>query len=360
MKYLFDIGHPAHVHYFKNLMLALQAKGHEIRITARDKEISLYLLNKYGFEYICTSKNRSSILGKGTSLIKNDYIIYKEAKKFNPDILISFFLPFPSHVGRLLKKPVIGFTDTEHATLNRLLSERFANIIVTPSCYKNDFPKNKHIKFDGYFELAYLHPNYFTPDSSVLDYFGVEKDEKYIIIRFVSWQASHDIGHSGLSLDMKRKIVNELSKYARVFISSEGGLPDDLKRYQIKIPPEKIHDVLSFATLFIGEGGTMSTECALLGTPNILINPLSKKVGIHHELQDTYKLKFYFDDINAAQEKILELLHDENIRLIWQERRQRMLSDKIDVTAFMVWFVENYPDSVSLIKENENFQLRFK
>ena len=41
MKILIDIGHPAHVHLFKNLIGNLRKDGHEVIITARDKEIAL-------------------------------------------------------------------------------------------------------------------------------------------------------------------------------------------------------------------------------------------------------------------------------------------------------------------------------
>jgi len=357
MKYLFDIGHPAHVHYFKNLIWALKKKGHEIKITTRDKEISLYLLNKYGFEYICTGQNKSTILGKASSLIKNDYVIYKETKKFNPDILISFFLPFTAHVGRVLRKPVIGFTDTEHATLSIFLTEKFTDLIITPKCYKRKFPENKHIRFNGNFELASLHPNYFKPDRSVIDYLRVKKDEKFVIFRFVSQAASHDIGHRGLSLETKRKTVKEIAKYAKIFISSEGELPGDLIKYQIKIPPEKMHDALAYATLFLGEGATMASECAMLGTPAIYVNSLSAGTLEEHE---KYGLIYSYRSSLGVIEKALELLEIQNLKEQWQMKKKKMLTEKIDVTAFMVWLIENYPESVKIMKNNPDYQFNFK
>jgi len=357
MKYLFDIGHPAHVHYFKNLIWALKKKGHEIKITTRDKEISLYLLNKYGFEYICTGQNKSTILGKASSLIKNDYVIYKETKKFNPDILISFFLPFTAHVGRVLRKPVIGFTDTEHATLSIFLTEKFTDVIITPKCYKRKFPENKHIRFNGNFELASLHPNYFKPDRSVIDYLRVKKDEKVVIFRFVSQAASHDIGHRGLSLETKRKTVKEIAKYAKIFISSEEELPVDLIKYQIKIPPEKMHDALAYATLFLGEGATMASECAMLGTPAIYVNSLSAGTLEEHE---KYGLIYSYRSSLGVIEKALELLEIQNLKEQWQMKKNKMLTEKIDVTAFMVWFIENYPESVKIMKNNPDYQFNFK
>jgi len=123
-------------------------------------------------------------------------------------------------------------------------------------------------------ELFYLNPKYFTPDISIINSYGIFKDEKYFIVRFVSWNASHDIGQKGLSFESKMKLIQTLEKYGRVLISSEGSLPDALKLNQIKIKPEHLHHFLAFATLYIGEGSTTASECAVLGTPNIYINSL--------------------------------------------------------------------------------------
>ena len=45
---------------------------------------------------------------------------------------------------------------------------------------------------------------------------------------------------------------------------------------------------------------------------------------------------------------------------VWEKRRKKMLADKIDVTAFMVWLIENYPESVKIMKKNPDYQLRFR
>ena len=49
-----------------------------------------------------------------------------------------------------------------------------------------------------------------------------------------------------------------------------------------------------------------------------------------------------------------------NLKEEWQVRRQKMLVDKIDVSAFYVWFIENYPESARIMKENPDYQYRFK
>jgi len=93
-----------------------------------------------------------------------------------------------------------------------ILRVPFVDTIWTPSCFKGDMGR-KHVRYDGYKELAYLHPKYFTPDKSVLDDIGQNEGEPFIILRFVSWSATHDIGEHGLK--NKLAYVRGLEKYGR-------------------------------------------------------------------------------------------------------------------------------------------------
>ena len=45
MKLLVDMGHPAHVHFFRHAIRELESRGHEVRITARDKAGNLLVSN---------------------------------------------------------------------------------------------------------------------------------------------------------------------------------------------------------------------------------------------------------------------------------------------------------------------------
>ncbi len=40
MRILVDIGHPAHVHFFKNFIWEMEKRGHEFIVTARDKDVA--------------------------------------------------------------------------------------------------------------------------------------------------------------------------------------------------------------------------------------------------------------------------------------------------------------------------------
>ena len=352
MKILIDMGHPADVHLFKNFILKMEKKGYEIKVTARDKEVTKYILDAYDTSYELVGK-----IGHGKfNLIKEwtlrEYKIINIAREFKPDYFLGFLNPVTAHSAKLLGKTSITFTDTEHAKLANMLTLPFTDAILTPNCYKVNLGK-KHVRVKGYYELAYLHPNYFKPNPAVLDESGLSRDDTFIILRFVSWGASHDIGQHGIK--NKKELVKALEKYGRVFITSEGELENDLEKYKIKVSPEKLHDLLFYASLYIGEGATTASECAVLGTHAIFVNTL--RLGYTDEEEEKYNLVYNFSDEKTMEkqafDKALELLENNNLREEGKRKRERLLKDKIDVTAFMVWFIENYPESFKEMKENQ-------
>lgn len=348
MKILIDIGHPAHVHYFRNAISQLTEKGHEFLVTTRDKEVTLELLKSYGFPYVCTGKNMAGGINKFLSMIRNDMVIYREAKKFNPDIFFSFFSPFAAQVGWLMKKTVIGFTDSEFAKLSIRLTKPFTNYIFTPSCFWDDFGK-KHYRFNGYMESFYLQPAYFTPDPSVLNVLGVIPGERFFVMRFVSFNAGHDAGESGIDEQSKIEIAEYLSSKGKLFISTEGPLPQHFKRYRLPTTPSQFHSVLAYASMYVGEGITTASECAQLGTPSILINTIRTS---YIEQQQELGLTFSFRRASEALPKIMQIAEMHDVKTEFLRRRDNMLKQHTDCTAFLVWLLDNYPASINRIKSH--------
>lgn len=342
MNIVVDTNHPADVHLFKNFIWKMKEKGHKILITATKKDVSIKLLDNYGFDYINLGSYGDSLIKKIINIPIIDFKMYKAIKNFKPDIFIGFGSIRAAHVSRLIGKPCIAFEDTEHAIQEHILYMPFTNVICTPSCFNKDLGK-KQIRFNGYKELSYLHPNYFNPNSAVLDKVGLNKEDVFIILRLVSWEAPHDVGQYGVQ--NKIALVKELEKYARVFITSEGKLDKELKRYQIDVSPEKMHDFMNYASLYIGEGATMATESALMGIPSIYISSLAGTMGNLIELEQKYGLIYSFNDQYSAMKKAIELIQKPNLKEEWKKKKEKMLIDKIDVTEFMVWFIENYPKS---------------
>ena len=80
------------------------------------------------------------------------------------------------------------------------------------------------------------------------------------------------------------------------------------------------------------------------------------------ELELKYGLTFGYhpSQFDWMLYRINEFLELPNLKEEWQKKRERLLHDKIDVTSFWVWFVENYPESVTEVKAKDFDFGRFK
>jgi len=338
MKILIDVTHPAHVHFFKGAAKIWQSHGHQVRFVAREKEMTTQLLDEYGIPFQTLSKIRKGLAGLFLELIEHQGKLFKVIRDFHPDVMLNIGGTFIVHVGKLLGVKTCVFTDTEHAKLSNGITFPFASHICTPESYIDDLG-SKHHRYKGYQELSYLHPNQFSPNPEILTKLGIHEGERFFLLRFVSWGASHDVGLKGMSLDGKLKLVEGLSQYGKVLISSEEELPGSLQTYKISVSPIYIHDLLYYSSMYIGEGATMASESAILGTPSVYTSPL--ELGYLDELDHKYQLMYHYRDGDAAVDKCISLAKDSTLKDKHHRRLQKMLHDKVDVTAWIVDFVES-------------------
>ena len=329
MKILIDIGHPAHVHIFKNIAWNLSQKGHTILFTCRDKENELYLLKKHGFNFISFGENKKTKLGKILGLFYFNLKMLFIALRFKPNMFLSHGSMYAAQIAWLLRKTHISLEDSGNKEQIRLYAP-FTNAIVTPDFLPNNLGK-KQIRYRSNHELAYLHPNFFQTNDDIYSYLNISKKHPYAILRFVSWVATHDSGQKGLSYKEKEYLTKFLiSKNIKVFISAERHqLPDNLKKYSIKIPPDKMHDALANAIIYIGEGATMASEAGVLGTPSLYVSTIERCYNID---QEKYGLVFNFVKFDGVLNKIDEILNLNNRISVFKNRREKFLNDKIDFT----------------------------
>jgi len=352
--------HPKHYLIFKYFIKEGFKKGWQFKILISKKDVLEELLKADGLDYEVIGENKPTIFKKVVGVINLTYNTFKFTKKFKPDIFMGRAFPHFSFVSSIMNKPYIIWEDTEHVKMLHRITVPFSDAVVTPESFKRDFGK-KQIRINSYQELAYLHPNRFKPDISVIEELGLGKVDRYVILRFVSWNAHHDIGQSGLSLEDKKKLIKIIEKEGIIpLITSEGPLPKDFEKYRIRILPHRMHAALYYAAMYIGEGGTMASEAAVLGTPSIFISSLADKLGNFIELEKQYKLMWSFRNPEDAISKAKELIQMDDLKEVWKRRKAKMLKDKIDVTAFNLWFVENYPESVKIMKEQRDYQEKFK
>jgi hypothetical protein len=341
LKILFDISHPAHVHFFKHPARLLQQRGHEVLFTSRDKDITLQLLDELGLQHrVLSSMGGKGMVSLAVELLTRNRALYKVVKAFKPDVMASIGGTFIAHVGFLSGVPSLVFYDTENATLQNAITYPLASCVIVPRCYQAWLPKKRHIRYAGYHELSYLAPNRFSPDKEIAIANGLDPERPNYFIRLVSWQANHDIGEGGWNVSLLEKVVASLAENGRVHISAEAGLPDQFAEANYRGDVAAVHHVMGFCELFIGESATMASECAVLGVPAIYVANTGR--GYTDEQEKRYKLvanvaQLEWRTVAPALEKFLDYGEDQCQRL-----RQQLLADCVDVAEFVVESILDY------------------
>jgi uncharacterized protein len=334
----FIINTPGQAHTWKYIIKDLLARGNKVKIVARDYGGTLKILNASGLEY-SSFNTFGSRFQRLMGSYKHIQCCYNILKDFVPSLVVGFGLD-AAITAKRLKTHCIVFIDNESTYFQNTATKLTVDSIITPLEFKQDFGR-KHIRIKSYKELAYLHPNRFSPDISILKYLQVSEGDPYVILRFNIFDAIHDIGKRGFTISEKYKLVDELQKYARVFISPEGHLPHDLKQYELSIPYHKIHDVLWYAKLVIADTGTLGTEAAILGTPTIICNPGVMRFSNFCELESKYGLINIFTNFDIANERVLKWIQEPNLKEQWVNKRNILLKDKMDFTQFVVDYIDN-------------------
>jgi predicted glycosyltransferase len=301
MRILIDMGHPAHVHFFRNAIKELRGRGHEVKITARDKDVTLQLLDAYGLEYEVRGTGGAGALKKGVGMVKTDMKMLRIAKKFRPDVMAGILNPYTAQISRVVGAKSITFTDTEHAKAAQKLTFPFTDLIVTPHAYLLDHGE-KHVRYEGTHEMVYLNEKYFQPNPSILGKLGIKENEKFAFMRMVSWEASHDRNDDAIDAGFFDEITEFLEGKMRVVKSREITGSEGLEFH-----PSAVLDILSYAHLFLGDGATMAAEAAILGANSIYVSKLKGQIGVLDYLERHMR---NYQVVSPEQETIMKLLSD--------------------------------------------------
>lgn len=364
MKTLVYLGHPAHFHLFKNTIRSLHNKGHEVSVLIKKKDILEDLMIRSGIEYqnILPEGRKDSKFGIAMGVLKRDWRLFKYCISNRHNLLIGTSTEI-GHIGTLLNIPSINVNedDSDVVPLYSKISYPWSTRILSPRVCNNGKWEKKSIKYEGYHELAYLHPDHFTPSKEILKKYNIPQ-KPYFVIRFAKLKAHHDAGIRGISDTLALQIIKLLKPHGRVYISAERSIGEDFEPYRLHIDPLDIHHVMAFASIYIGDSQTMAAEAGVLGTPFIRFNDFVGRIGYLNELENTYNLGYGIkpDQPELLLKTIEKLLSKPDRDKIFEQRRKKMLSEKINLADFMTWLIENYPESKDIIMSDPDYQYKFK
>lgn len=364
-RFLFYLVHPAKFQFHKVQINKLKEKGHSVDIVINTKDILEDLVKEEGWEYTNIFPNSRKIKGvhvyiaAAISLLLSIYRLLKYTWGKKYDLFIGDAL---TYVGRLKGVPSLYPTDDVLAAVPEQRTWFIpANYLIAPKITDVGQYRKKTIAYLGYKALAHLHPNHFIPDISKLPA-ELRESKRYFLIRCTGFGATHDLNKSGISDAVLFDLKEILEPNGKIMITSERKLPAELEKYRLNIKKNDITHYIAFAHLFIGDSTTMSTEAAVLGTPSVEFDEYFYEIEQMIELEQKYSLIHCFRTSQKEEflDKIRELASNGNIKKEYALKRQKLLDDTIDVSGFLIWLFENYPESKNAYYQDPNVQLKFK
>lgn len=350
-KFLFFFVHPSKYHLFKFLIRHLIAKGFHVDIAIVTKDILEDLIKKEGWSYtnIFPEGRRISAIPILLATVINFFRTFWRLVKFTSGKKHDYFLSDDvlSIIGWLKGVKSYHFQDDDYnAVPESALLLSTANFTFAPDTTDLGQFNSKKISYNSLHELAYLHPNRFSPKREILEKYGLN-GKKYFVLRLVSLTASHDVGKKGLNNELVQSLINILQKNGEILITAERKLPQEFEKYRMNISPEDISNVIYFSDMFIGDSQTMATEAAVMGVPSLRCNSFVGKISSMEELEKKYKISWGFlpEDFEKLIEKVEELLSKEDLKLVLKGKRKKMLEDKVDLSTFMI----NYFEKIALL-----------
>lgn len=272
MKVWFDLTNSPHVSYFKQLINELTEEGHEVIVTTRPLGNTIQLLDLHGIKYkiIGTHYGKSS-LKKIFGFPIRIFQLFQYLKKNKPDIAIAQASYYSPVVARLLKIYSIYTNDNEHAKGN-LPAFICSNKIFIPEFLDKKniksifFSLKKVTNYPGVKEGIYLWSKY-------INYSFLNTKREFIYIRLEPNLAQYYNGGENF-LD---KLIIELKENHNVVIiprdrnQAKHYFLDIFKGVHVLDSPESFEVIASKCKLFIGAGGTMTREMAVIGIPTISV-----------------------------------------------------------------------------------------
>ena len=358
MNILIDIGHPGHVHLLYGVAKELKRKGHTLHYSVRDIPVAKRLMEHYGMTpWVDLGGKKDSLTGKAKTVISQDFQLLRYVRHNHIDLGLSSGLVL-SHVSRLTSMKAFMFDDDDDAAEPLIVKygHPLTNVVFTPDCIHRK--TKKAVYYAGTHELAYLHPNRFNLDPTVLQRAGLQEEERFFIMRFVALKGHHDVGQQGLALEQKKALVELLKPHGRVIITSERAIEPEFEPYRLPVPPEDIHSLMAYSSLFLGDSQTMTSEAAVLGVPALKCNTFAGRLSVPNMLEQKYGLCYayqpsQFEEMYHHIEQLLAR-DPEKLKNEWQEKRMRMLKEMIDPTEFFVNYIESIESKSQRVEKTKS------
>src|SRR2546426_4318371 len=296
MKVWIEVLTPKQALFFEPLYRALRWRGHDALITTRvyrEAEQTLKL-KKLRFSVVGTHGGGTAF-GKLTASAERVTKLANLIQKWKPNLAVSFSSVEASRVAFGLGIPHVAANDSPHSWMVARLTIPLTTYLCCPWIIGRSVweefggPMRRVVLYRALDPAAWLKRHH--PDDRVLRQLDLKKDRPIVVFRTEEAFASYLMGKSSDKEPVVAPIIDEL--YRRGLGCQEGVST----RYGMQAPVvrkrfgekgnlvDRIVDatsLLSYSSAFVGSGGTMTVEAALLGIPSISCFPGPKPLYIQY------------------------------------------------------------------------------
>lgn len=271
----FDLSNSPHPLLFAPICKHLEAIGATPLITVRDHAQTVELAReRWPDAEVVGSPSSGRLLAKGLGLVGRAGALIAWARRARPDVALSHNSYSQIVAARAVRIPVLTAMDYEHQPANHL-AFRCADKILIPdaipskSIARQGATPRKVLRYSGFKEALYLRD--FEPDSGVLERLGISRGATVAVARAAARGAAYHPGDNPLFIEALRVLADQ-PEVITVVLARQREQREEIERLRLPrlVFPSGIVDgrsLLCSADLFVGAGGTMSREAALLGIP---------------------------------------------------------------------------------------------
>jgi len=352
MKVFIDILTPKQAMLFSKLSERLRKEGHQVFEATREYREVIQLLNMKGVKAQVVGRHGGeTLLGKLRASVERTLELATLMEKLQPDVAVSFASPETSRVAFGLNIPHVCLNDSPHAEAVAHLTVPLATLLLTPRIIpktvwtKYGIQRDRIVRYNALDAWAWLKD--FKPDKRILAHLGLEKPKPIVAFRTEESSASYLLGKTPKAPQLL-PLVGGLLKSNVDFHAVV------MPRYdsQIALLKEKLGkratvcesaidslSLISYASVFVGAGGTMTTEAALLGVPTFSCYP--DRPFLVEEYLIKKGLIVREASLGRVKAKVLETLQNfETIKKTQTEKANKLTSSFEDPINVIVRAIE--------------------
>lgn len=276
MRIWFDLSNSPHINMFYDLIRDLEADGHTIIITSRPLANTVELLDQRGLKHTVVGEHY------GKDFFKKMFgypIRVMQLRKFlktqKPDLAVSQSSFHSPVVAKLLGIPSIYTNDNEHALGNKPAFYAATKILIPENLpvervAKGGISAKKVIQYPGVKEGIYL-----WSKGEMIQQKRKENPPKGVNI-YIRPEPQTAQYYKGKENFLDDTILALQDKYAITVLPRDANQANHYKQSKfnkIQVPdkPMSFDFIAANCTIFIGAGGSMTRELAILGIPTISV-----------------------------------------------------------------------------------------